>query len=343
MPTERTLNALEHATPSAAGNAYFISSEIATEVLDLPGVIEQISRAYAAPAGAAANPSRIVARGDRVWLRCLASIPASGRLMGAKIFALGPERSVNYVITLFDKSSGKIVAFVDALHITAIRTAATSAAALSQLAPPGPVSVAVLGSGLEAQTHLRALRCVRSLKDVRIFSPTKARRDSFARAAQAEYSVECRSFDDARHATSGAQIVVAAARSYGEEPILRRDWVGDEVTIVSIGSTLPEQRELDVSVIDAADIIVCDSVEEVSMGTGDMIAAREAGVDFSSKIRSLNALMAGEVDVLGSKLRLFKSVGSALQDVVVAELALSLALERGIAMPLPFSFHTKMV
>jgi alanine dehydrogenase len=323
----------------------FVSAAAATEVLDLREIIERLTRAYSVPIQAASNPPRVLVRGEGVWMRCLAAAPPASKVMGTKIFGLGPDRTVNYLITLLDQRSAKIVALVDAWQITALRTAATSAMAVDRLAPSGPVSVAVLGSGLEAQTHLRALSQVRSISSVTIFSPTPSKRVAFARSAAAELSIGCRATDSPADAVADAQVVIAAARSYGEEPILRAQWLSEDVTVVSIGSTLPEQRELDVSVIETADLIVCDTVEEVVHETGDMLAAAAAGLNFSGKLASLNALMMGELTrrVANSRRRLFKSVGSALQDVVVAELAYERALARGLTLLLPIPFHTKHV
>lgn len=186
---------------------------------------------------------------------------------------------------------------------------------------------------------------MRAVSSVRIFSPTPDKREAFARTAHARLSVDCRAVATAAEAVDGAQLVIAAARSYAEKPILRAEWLGDQFTVISIGSTLPEQREIDTSVVAAADIIVCDAVEEVAHETGDMLAADAAGVDFTGKVASLNSLMTGELDarVAAARRRLFKSVGSALQDIVVAELAYERAVSRGLATPLPISFHTKRV
>ena len=94
-------------------------------------------------------------------------------------------------------------------------------------------------------------------------------------------------------------------------PTLYADWIRDGATVVSIGSTVPEQREIDVGVIDRCDLIVCDAVHEVAGETGDMIAATQAGITFDDKVVSLNALMRGELTdrLAAARLPLFKSVG----------------------------------
>jgi ornithine cyclodeaminase/alanine dehydrogenase-like protein (mu-crystallin family) len=139
-------------------------------------------------------------------------------------------------------------------------------------------------------------------------------------------------------------LVLAAARSYGERPILYGDWLKESSTVVSIGSTIPQQRELDVSVVQRSDLIVCDALEEVLEETGDMIAARAAGISLREKSVTLAELMSGvcKSRLEASKVSLFKSVGGGLQDVVVAELILTKALAAGLATPLPIQFETKI-
>jgi ornithine cyclodeaminase/alanine dehydrogenase len=113
--------------------------------------------------------------------------------------------------------------------------------------------------------------------------------------------------------------------------------------VVSIGSTVPDQREIDVSVVAACDLIVCDAVEEVAEQTGDMLEAARAGVEYRGKTFSLHQLLTGELDerVAAARRGLFKSVGGGLQDMVVAELVLRKALAAGVATPLPIEFEKK--
>ena len=247
------------------------------------------------------------------------------------------------MIVLFDRVTSRIAAFVDGHRVTAYRTAATSAAALDRLAPPGPIRLAVLGSGLEAAMHVRAFAAVRAIERVAVFSPTRERREAFAAAAAADLGVAAEAVGDPEAAVGGADVVLTAARSRGEAPILFGEWLAPATTVVSIGSTVPAQREIDVSVVAACDLIVCDAVEEVIEQTGDMLEAARAGIDFHDRTFSLHELLAGELDgrVAAAQRPLFKSVGGGLQDVVVAEVVLRKALAAGVATPLPIRFEKK--
>lgn len=110
------------------------------------------------------------------------------------------------------------------------------------------------------------------------------------------------------------------------------------MVVVSIGSTLPEQREVDEQVIARATLIVADMVEEVAHDTGDMLAARKAGVGFVNKLVSLAELARGEVQPPGRlDIVVYKSVGSALQDIITAEMLLARARALGVGTPLAHS------
>jgi ornithine cyclodeaminase/alanine dehydrogenase len=328
-----------------------VSSEAATAVLSLDEAVRALQTAYAQPLDPSTLPPRTVARNGPAWLRVLPAIPAGSRYFGAKLMGMAADsrtRGVEYVIVLFDRDTSRIAAFVDGNAVTGYRTAATSAAALDRLAPPGPVRLGVLGSGFEASMHVRAFATVRPLQEVVVFSPTPERRSAFARSVTEELGVSCTVADSPEIAgelfRERATVVLAAARSRGERPILFGDSLRTGTTVVSIGSTVPEQRELDVSVVACSDLIVCDAVEEVIEETGDMLEAARAGLSFRDRCFSLHALLCGELEDAraNSRISLFKSVGSGLQDVVVAELVLQRAIEAGQATPLPVSFAHKL-
>lgn len=324
----------------------FVSAEASAAVFHWGEAVKILQSAYSASEQPASTPPRTVARGSQAWLRCLPAIPSTGRYFGAKLMGRSNSAAVpgaEYVIVLFDRETSSIAAIVDANLITGYRTAATSAAALDRMAAPGAARLAVLGSGLEASMHVRGFAAVRPLEEVVVFSPTPGRRQAFAETMAAELGVKCRAVAEPAEAVDGATIVLAAARSRGEQPILFGEWLRHDSLVVSIGSTVPEQRELDTSVVSRADFIVCDMLEEVLHETGDMIAASADGIDVAGRAFSLGALMRGQIEPerLAASSPMYKSVGGGLQDVVIAEMVLGRALEAGLATPLPISFLKK--
>ena len=321
----------------------FISEADTQRLLTWPAVIACLARAYGARHESQSFPPRAVARGNRVWLRALAAAPADSRHMGAKLIARSRGLGVSYLLPLWEQDTGDLVALIDAKHITALRTAGTSAVAVDRLAPRRPLTVAVLGSGGEARAHVEALAAVRSIAELRIFSPTAANRERFAQWCAAALGLRATAAASPATAVAAADLVVAAARSHDETPILQGEWLQPGATVVSIGSTLPEQRKVDPETVRRSTLIVADVPGEVSDETGDMIAAREAGVALDDKLVALADLVqgrcagrTGEADVV-----MFKSVGSALQDLAVAELCLELALEQGAGTQLPVGLTVK--
>lgn len=321
----------------------FVSEAAAREVLDWREMVDALREAHAAELHPDASPPRTVARGtDGVWMRALTAVPA-GPLVGTKFFTLSKKRTLTYIIALFDREDSHLVAFVDANLVTAMRTAATSAVAVDIMAPKKKLALAVIGSGHEAQAHARTIHTVRDIGSIAVYSPTEANRQRFAERFAGEWNIPCRAADTAADAVAGADLVVAATSTRGDGPNLEGAWLEKGQTVVSIGSTLPEQQECDPATIAAADVIVCDTVEEVVHGTGDFIAAKKDGVPYEDKVFSLSDLVRGKVDgaLAKAELPMFKSAGSGLQDVAVASLAYRKAVERGLAVTLPMELSIK--
>jgi alanine dehydrogenase len=301
-------------------------------VFDWRSAITALRDAYATPDHDVRYPARSIARGDGVWLRVLSGVPGDGGLMGAKIIAAAPGAGrVSYLIALFDQASAELVALVDGNAITGYRTAATSALAVDLLAGPAPLTVGVLGSGFEATKHLRAIAAARPVAAARVYSPRSQSRERFARAF-ADLDVPVSAMPTPRAAVAGASLVLCAARSRDEAPVLLGDWLEPGMTIVSIGSTVPEQREIDPSSIARADVIIADVVAEAVRDTGDFIAARDAGVTADGRVGSLADLVRGRVPgrVSGTQIALYKSVGSAIQDLAIASMCARAAAGAGL-------------
>jgi ornithine cyclodeaminase/alanine dehydrogenase len=300
----------------------FLTDDDVAQLSDLPSAIAAIRAAYSAAVDDQRNPGRIFADGGGEWMRVMPSVPPSGRLFGAKSingsFAHGLR--VSYLISLFDKETADLVALVDGNRVTGLRTAATTAVGTAAIAPRRALRVGILGSGFEAQSHTTALALVTRFSSVAVYSPTKQNRDTFAASFSGSMGVPVDAVDSAESAVRGADLVLCAARSRDETPTLRAEWVDENATVVSIGSTTPAQRELPAELIGRASLVVADGVAEVLHGSGDMIAARAAGVDVEALTASLNDVLRGVRPVqLERGIRVYKSTGAGLQDIVVAE------------------------
>jgi len=208
--------------------------------------------------------------------------------------------------------------------------------AVDSLTRQGSISVGLLGTGFEARNHLRALAAIRGISSVKVFSPNPESRESFVRDL-ADLGLSISPVDSAKAVVEGGpEVLLCAARSRGEKPLFEGAWLSPGVTVASIGSTLPEQREVDLDTIERASLIVADMPDEVAHDTGDMRAARDAGVRFDDKLVSLTDLMGGRHSGRASDndIVLYKSVGAAIQDIAIASMCLHRARQLGLGTPL---------
>jgi alanine dehydrogenase len=316
----------------------FISDADVAALADWRAAVAALADAYAAPVAPAMVPPRSMARGEGIWLRSLTAVSPSGATMGCKLIAASPRaRRASYLISLFDKETMALTALIDGNRITGIRTAATAALAVDRLAPARPIVVGVIGAGFEARNALECLAAVRALGAVRVYSPTPASRERYAEGFRPRLDVTAVGTPQA--AVDGADVVLCAARSRDETPVLRGAWLPAGATVVSIGSTLPEQREVDEETLARAAHIVADMPDEVAHDTGDAIAATKAGVDLAARLVPLADLVAGRMAsrAAAGDIVVYKSVGSALQDIVVAEMLYAQARLQGRGVALPAS------
>src|ERR1700744_726441 len=154
----------------------FLSAEDTDRLLDWASAIACVRRAYMEEPEEGAVPGRVIARAQPAFVRCMPAVPPAGRYMGTKQIVRGREDHVSYLITLFDQKTASLDYIIDGLTITAKRTAATSAVAVALLTPELPLRVGVLGSGLEARSHVEAIAHIRKIESLRVFSPTEANR-----------------------------------------------------------------------------------------------------------------------------------------------------------------------
>lgn len=321
----------------------FLTDADVGALADLPSAIEAIRAAYSTPVDDQRNPGRIFADSGREWMRVMPSVPTSGRLFGAKSIngSFADGLRVSYLISLFDKETADLVALVDGNRVTGLRTAATTAVGAAALVPRRPLRLGVIGSGFEAQSHTSALALVAEIASVSVYSPTPKNREAFAVRFSAELGIPATPVDSAEAAVAGADLILCAARSRDESPTVQAEWFGPDSTVISIGSTTPGQRELPVELIARAALVVADGFDEVVHGSGDMIAARDAGVDVESLTASLNDVLVGDRAVDRDRgIRMYKSTGSGLQDIVVAESLVDRARQLGVGTELPVGIVT---
>lgn len=278
--------------------------------------------------GHALVPARLNVKFDSGgWLRVGPVAMQKSGWMGFKAMNLTPGLGVRYQVHLYDLASGSLCSIMDAQHLTTLRTGATSAVATRCLARPGAHVTALLGSGAEAQAQLDAMLAIGAVKEARIFSPTAANRERLAQSYQ-NAGVPVRAVSSAREACSDAELILAAVKS--TEPVLQGKWLSPGVHVNSVGTARRDQREIDVSVFKRASRIVVDTLEGVFGEAGDAVVASEE-IEMNS-VTELSQLVTGAAvgRTDDSEITLFKSVGTGVQDIVLAARIYERALELGL-------------
>jgi ornithine cyclodeaminase/alanine dehydrogenase-like protein (mu-crystallin family) len=208
------------------------------------------------------------------------------------------------MIFLVDPQTGTPLAIMDGRLITEMRTAAVSAAATKLLAPPDAKILAILGSGVQARSHVEALRLVRQFEKVRIWSATKEHAEQFAKEIDA-------SAMSAEEAVRGADVVVTATNS--KTPVLKGTWLKDGCHVNAVGACRPDWRELDDDAMQSS-VVFVDSREGAMKESGDVILS-------GAKIYAeLGEALAGKIPSRASEITIFKSLGMAVEDIATATL-----------------------
>ena len=225
-------------------------------------------------------------------------------LKAVTFYPSNAERGIpTHMATIFlvNPETGTPLAIMDGRLITEMRTAAVSAAATKLLAPPDSKILAVLGSGVQARSHVEALRLVRNFDTIRIWSPTKEHAAQFAK------EIGARSMS-AEEAVRGADVVVTATNS--KTPVLKGSWLKPGCHVNAVGACRPDWREMDDDAM--ANVVFVDSREGAMKESGDIILS-------GAKIYAeLGEALAGKTPSRASETTIFKSLGMAVEDIAAA-------------------------
>jgi ornithine cyclodeaminase/alanine dehydrogenase-like protein (mu-crystallin family) len=228
--------------------------------------------------------------------------------LGQKIVTFYPpnaEKGVHThmaLIILNDRETGAPVAVMDGRLITEMRTAAVSAAATKFLAAKDSEVLAILGSGVQARSHVEALRLVRDFKEIRVWSPNKSHAEEFAKEIGARST-------PAEDAVRSADVVVTVTSS--KTPVLKGEWLKSGAHVNAIGACRPDWRELDDDAMHKS-VLFVDSREAAMKESGDVILSGE-------KIYAeLGEVFAKKVPPRADETTIFKSLGMAVQDIASA-------------------------
>ena len=246
--------------------------------------------------------------------------------LGAKVITVFPGNehtaldSHQGAVLYFDPQTGELKAVMDASQITGIRTAAVSGIATELLAQKNADDLAILGSGVQAMTHLDAMLIARPIKRVRVWSRTPTRLREFATRAEERFRITIECARSAREAVEGASIVCTTTAS--REPVLCGEWLAPGAHVNAVGASIPTARELDTAAVVRARLYV-DRRESALAEAGDFLIPRmEGAITDAHIVGELGAVILGSVPGRGTsdEITLFKSLGIAVEDVASARL-----------------------
>ena len=232
-------------------------------------------------------------------------------------------------ILLFDPGTGALMAVMDGRYITEARTAAVSAVSAKALAGADASRLAILGTGVQARSHLEALVEVRALSEVRVWSPQGGSRARFVSDMAGRVAVPVRSCDSAEEAVRDADIVVLVTSS--PVPVVDDAWVAPGAHVISVGACRPDQREMAPGLVARGRLIV-DSRAAALVESGDVVQGIAEGRFAASHVAGeLGEVLLGRVAGRRSRdeVTIFKSLGMAVEDVAAADLVYRRAQDTG--------------
>ena len=245
-------------------------------------------------------------------------------------------------VLVFEAEHGCLQAIIDASAITSIRTAAVSGVATKLLAREDAEELAILGSGVQAHTHVNAMLTARRIGRVRVWSPDPDHVRTFARNISERFATQVTPAGSAFDAVKGADIVCTTTSA--REPVLMGDWLTAGAHVNAVGSSIPLARELDTAAVAKSRLFV-DRRESTLNEAGDFLIPKKEGVIGDHHIQGeIGEVLSGKVAGRQSnkEITLFKSLGLAVEDVASGHYIYQKALEKGLGAWVEFGGHRQI-
>jgi ornithine cyclodeaminase len=221
-------------------------------------------------------------------------------------------------VLLFESTHGQLLAIVDADEITAIRTAAVSGLATKLLARDTLSTLAILGSGTQAQRHVEAMLCVRKINSIRIWSRDYSNAEKLAGQIATKHNIPAIAVKDAKDAITNADIICTTTAS--PIPVLPGAWIKKGAHVNAVGSSTPGTRELDTAAIVNSKLFG-DKYESIYHEAGDFIIPKKEGAINDDHVKGeLGEVMRGIKSgrETNNEITVFKSLGLAIEDIYAA-------------------------
>ncbi|HEX3562561.1 MAG TPA: ornithine cyclodeaminase family protein [Solirubrobacterales bacterium] len=311
------------------------------DLLDPEALIDELAEAMAdLSAGRASVPHRVgalVPEREGMLAAMPGYAPSAGAL-ASKLVTLFPGNAGTAlpthqaVIAVFEPDNGRPAALLDGTAITAIRTGAGSALATRLLARDDAAALAILGTGVQARSHARAVSGVRAFEELRVAGRDHAKAEAMAEELAGELDLAVRAAASWEEACDGADVVCATTHAL--EPVVRREWLAPGAHVTSVGYNVHGREVDDATVVDS--LVVVESREAalapVPAGSNDLLQPIERGLIGVEHVHTeIGELVEGSKPGRSSseQITLYKSVGVAVQDGAAAALVVRAARERG--------------
>jgi alanine dehydrogenase len=308
-------------------------------LIDLDELIAALEQAHVQySTGKAVMPVRLVVPLPQINGR-ITSMPGflnADKALGMKVvtyFQENPKRNLPAIlgtILLFSAETGKIIAVMDGSYITAIRTACASAMASKVLSHPTASVLGVLGAGVQAKAHIRALCRVRKLHHIKIYSPSGTSATNVKQELESQIGIVIEVAKSAEETVRGCDLIVTATTA--KDPIVTAEWLKPGAHINAVGSHRPDLRELDGATLARSKVFV-DSRAAIMAECGDILLALEEKSITPDHVQTEIGEVLARTKPGRSKadeVTLYKSVGIAIQDVATAHLVYHKALAKNV-------------
>jgi len=296
----------------------FLTDEEVSSLLPMAEAIRLMRLAFEAlAAGTAQNQTRrrlILPTGS--VLHSLAG--AYGNYFGTKFYSTNPKHGAHFLFALYDAATAQPLALMQANYLGQIRTGAASGYATDLLANPDASILGIIGSGFQARSQWEAIRAVRPIREVRVWSRDPAKRAKFAEECGATEA------GSAQEAVRGAHIVATATNA--KDPVLEDSWIHPGTYINAMGSNIANRRELPGELVRRASLVAVDSLEQARIEAGDLLLANSWDNVVELQTVSRN------YDPKG--ITIFKSLGLGLEDVAAGGYVYEQARQKRVGRPL---------
>lgn len=317
--------------------ALYLTEHDVTRLVDMQAALDAVEEAFRRwGQGQADNVPRARAMAPGAVLHTMSAAAEYLGLVGWKCYTT-TRQGAKFLIGLYDANDGSLQALIEADHLGQLRTGAATGVAAEWMADPDAKEVGLFGAGKQAATQLAALAKVRPLKRALVYSRNPDKRQEFCAWMAHDLGVQVEPVDRPQHAAADLPMVVTATTS--REPVLDGSWLAEGAFVAAIGCNWHNRAEIDTATIRRAAVVVCDDIEACRREAGDFRDALEKGVfDWQQAVHLRDVVggqAAGRPRGLGG-VRLFKSVGLALEDVALGAEVLRRARQAGVGTGLPF-------